>query len=547
LRSIRNARAALRAPHESVLPLLSRHRAATRVTLAAVAMAIVLGFSQQGAIRAGAEPAKASVTPRLLPTNIGAGIATDQNVTLHFDQAMDHASVADAVRISPAQPVSFGWSPDGTSVRIGPATRWQTDQRYLIEIPAATLTGWGTALGQAKRVSFTTQTAPTIVDFQLRFTPATLTSDPGMDARPDASSAKPETPPADTAALVSSRTSIRVAFSAPMDRAATSQSFAMSPAVPGALTWAGNVLSFEPAKPLAANRRYAVSLANARDARGNPLGGDTSFSFTTRDGAQVVAARPGADARNVTGTAVSFRFSQPMNAALAVAAFKVVDIASGARMPGKIRWNVARTQLSYTAASPFRAGHAYRVVLGSTARDADGHPVSYAYTFHAPKPAVVAPRPVAAAASAAPRPVVRPPAPSGSGVAYAIGQINAARAARGFAPLVLDAAVGAVANAHAWDMLRYNYFSHTGRDGSTIRTRLSAAGIPYTHAGENICEYTGIGVTATLQWCHGSFMSEPYPGYFNHIANILDPDFRRVGIGIATSGGKVIVVWDFAG
>ena len=100
----------------------------------------------------------------------------------------------------------------------------------------------------------------------------------------------------------------------------------------------------------------------------------------------------------------------------------------------------------------------------------------------------------------------------------------------------LDAAVGAVANAHAWDMLRYNYFSHTGRDGSTIRTRLSAAGIAYTHAGENICEYTGIGVTATLQWCHGSFMSEPYPGYFNHIANILDPDFRRVGIGIATVG-----------
>jgi uncharacterized protein YkwD len=42
-------------------------------------------------------------------------------------------------------------------------------------------------------------------------------------------------------------------------------------------------------------------------------------------------------------------------------------------------------------------------------------------------------------------------------------------------------------------------------------------------------------------------MSEPYPGYFNHIANILDPDFRRVGIGIATAGGKVIVVWDFAG
>jgi uncharacterized protein YkwD len=42
-------------------------------------------------------------------------------------------------------------------------------------------------------------------------------------------------------------------------------------------------------------------------------------------------------------------------------------------------------------------------------------------------------------------------------------------------------------------------------------------------------------------------MSEPYPGYFNHIANILNPRFTRVGIGIASSGGQVKIVWNFAG
>ena len=31
------------------------------------------------------------------------------------------------------------------------------------------------------------------------------------------------------------------------------------------------------------------------------------------------------------------------------------------------------------------------------------------------------------------------------------------------------------------------------------------------------------------------------------IANILSPNFRRVGVGIAVSGAKVVVVWDFAG
>ena len=40
-------------------------------------------------------------------------------------------------------------------------------------------------------------------------------------------------------------------------------------------------------------------------------------------------------------------------------------------------------------------------------------------------------------------------------------------------------------------------------------------------------------------------MSEPYPGVFNHIANILSPNFHRLGVGIATDGYRVYVVWDF--
>ena len=116
-----------------------------------------------------------------------------------------------------------------------------------------------------------------------------------------------------------------------------------------------------------------------------------------------------------------------------------------------------------------------------------------------------------------------------------------------FAPLVLDPAISAVASAHAWDMLNYGYFSHTGRDGSRVAQRLSRAGISFSASGENICYHAGIGVRATLDWCHQTFMAEPYPGYANHIGNILSPRFSRVGIGIASSGGQVKIVWDFAG
>ena len=68
----------------------------------------------------------------------------------------------------------------------------------------------------------------------------------------------------------------------------------------------------------------------------------------------------------------------------------------------------------------------------------------------------------------------------------------------------------------------------------------------FSWSGENIC-YAGLGLRGTLEWCHATFMSEPYPGVANHIGNILSPNYNRLGVGIATSGGKVIVVWDFAG
>jgi uncharacterized protein YkwD len=522
---------------------VTRHRAVTRVTLTAAALAIVFVISQQSPSQAGRAPERPSVAATLLPANVGVGIATDEAITLSFDQPMDRASVEQSLRVRPAQPLAFGWSPDGRSVRIGPASRWQTDQRYVVQVPAEARTYGGGAIGTASNVSFTTETAPTVTDFQLRFAPATA----------NAAAMQPKTAddgaslvaPADTANRVSARTAVTLAFSVPMDHAATEAAFVVTPTVKGSFSWTGSSLRFEPLTPFVAGDRYAISVAGARDAEGNRIGGDTSFSFTTRDGAQVASVRPKVGERDVTGRTFTLRFTEPMNTASAEKALTIEDAVSGGRVTGKVSWNAPLTTLTFTADRDFVVGHAYTATL-TDAVDADGNLVNFSTSFRTVVPVVArAVAPAAAAATARPRPPV--PAPSGSGVALALNQINASRAQYGFAPLVLDGAITNVANAHAWDMLNYGYFSHTGRDGSSVRTRLSRAGVPYSHAGENICEYTGIGLNGTLNWCHSAFMSEPYPGYNNHIANILDPDFRRVGVGIAVSGGKVVVVWDFAG
>ncbi len=67
-------------------------------------------------------------------------------------------------------------------------------------------------------------------------------------------------------------------------------------------------------------------------------------------------------------------------------------------------------------------------------------------------------------------PIVPAAAPATSLAGYALNQVNAARAAYGFAPIVLDAAISAVASAHAMDQAMNGYFSHTGLNGSTRET-----------------------------------------------------------------------------
>jgi uncharacterized protein YkwD len=243
---------------------------------------------------------------------------------------------------------------------------------------------------------------------------------------------------------------------------------------------------------------------------------------------------------------VVLRFSEPMNKDSTSGAMKVVDLTTGRRIRGYAAWQHGSTQLRYRFRAPLPRGAVIEVSLGKASRDKDGNAVSVSWTFRTPA-AVVAATEQATHAGTAARPAKPGPAAPADMQAYALWQVNQARANHGFAPLRLDAAVSAVASAHAWDMLKYGYFSHTGRDGSTIAGRLRAGGVSFGWSGENICYYNGLGLRGTLDWCHATFMSEPYPGVANHIGNILSAHYNRLGVGIAESGGKIILVWDFAG
>ena len=103
--------------------------------------------------------------------------------------------------------------------------------------------------------------------------------------------------------------------------------------------------------------------------------------------------------------------------------------------------------------------------------------------------------------------------------------LNDERTQRGLSPLKADRELTQVARAHSKDMFVKGYFSHISPDGKDPFDRMNAAGIRYLAAGENIA------LAQSLSIAHSGLMNSP-----GHRANILNPAFGHVGIGILDGG-----------
>jgi uncharacterized protein YkwD len=102
--------------------------------------------------------------------------------------------------------------------------------------------------------------------------------------------------------------------------------------------------------------------------------------------------------------------------------------------------------------------------------------------------------------------------------------MNASRAEGGLAPLALDAAVGVAARLHSEVESQVGYVYHDGPDGTAKSRNVPACGTGWY--GEN----TGKIWQGNVDRLHIEFMNEPWTP-INHRTNIMDPSFKRVGIG----------------
>ena len=103
-----------------------------------------------------------------------------------------------------------------------------------------------------------------------------------------------------------------------------------------------------------------------------------------------------------------------------------------------------------------------------------------------------------------------------------LAQVNAARAQKGCRALVMDERLSKSAYGHARAMAEKNFFSHTGANGSSSKSRAHAAGYRTTFIGENVAMGQASAADVFSNWMSSK----------GHRANMLDCRFTETGIGL---------------
>lgn len=104
-----------------------------------------------------------------------------------------------------------------------------------------------------------------------------------------------------------------------------------------------------------------------------------------------------------------------------------------------------------------------------------------------------------------------------------IGYTNDDRAANKLAALTPDPLLASAAQLKADDMAAKGYFSHVSPDGKTPWFWLDQVKYPYTYAGENLA----------IDFTDSKDVEEAWMASPAHHANIVKPQYTRIGIGTA--------------
>ncbi|MFE9703017.1 CAP domain-containing protein [Streptomyces sp. NPDC005930] len=124
---------------------------------------------------------------------------------------------------------------------------------------------------------------------------------------------------------------------------------------------------------------------------------------------------------------------------------------------------------------------------------------------------------------------------TGGAEAQVLALVNEERAAAGCSPVTANDRLTRAADDYSDVMASSGVMSHTGPDGSTMTSRVEAAGYQWSTLGENIARGQADAASVMDSWMNS-------PG---HRANILNCSFKELGVGVHFGDGGPWWTQDF--
>jgi len=288
-------------------------------------------------------------------------------LTVYFSRPMDRASVERAWRLTPRLPGRFVWTDN--AVAFHPQAAFMAGSYYRLSLASDARDDQGQPLQNSLRVAFVTGNALKVSSV---------------------------TPAGGTVAMPLNGL-IAVTFNHPMVALAglsattdnpTGWQVSISPPTSGHCSWLGtSTWLFHPDRGLIPSSHYTVLIrGTARDAWGQPLGKDLTWSFRTVI-PHVIAEHPapGAHFANPSG-AIRVTFNQPMDHGSA----SLFSLRAAAPVPGATSWDGAT--LVFQPAQPLDPASTYSAVVDGGMRAANGQATlgrTTAWSFHVAHPPLV--------------------------------------------------------------------------------------------------------------------------------------------------------------
>jgi hypothetical protein len=526
-------------------PVLVRRMLAGRMGLGigtlAISAIVALGLAAPPTIQAHPPVTVTELGPAALVGSIEPHHGVRQPVHLSFSAAMDPASVAAALSVSPKTEVTLTWDAAGQRLTVAPKAGWKPGAYYSVTIAGDALDLTGQKLAGPARSVFTTRA---VVGGRIA---AADIADGGR---------------------VPTATSFVVVYDGPIDIAAVERAFHVEPAVEGTFETAptlagGTTVTFLPTESLASDTAYTVSIVGSvPDRDGAETSTPAELTVRTAKGPGVVRFRPFVGSTDVARTAaLSVRFTARMDRASTEAAFSA-RIGTN-KLKGTFSWAERDTVLVFKPAAVFAFKAKVVVQVATTATDRGGTPLAAAKsaTFK------VEAKPAAAKSSGG---------GGGGGGSRHIGHgssvgagswhavetyylqlMNCTRGGgwvtsggdcsspggSGIAPLILSSGISSeVSRPYAKYLVSTGICSHfaDGNPGDRLR-RAGYAG----DYRENLGCRSAPNPYASVLGTHLYFQSEKPCGGYCHYANIMSSKMKYVGIGVWVGHGRVRLVIDF--